>query len=127
MSSAGLDHLRQLFCPQLKRSSKTSKRRQQVLYGLQICADMERRRDHIIRRLAEVNVVIRMDLPRADLLSHELRCPVGDNLVCVHVSRCAGPCLKDVDGEVLVPSARRNLVSSLPDSACPVAFKKAEL
>ena len=54
-------------------------------------------REHVVRRLAGVDVVVRVNL-RAE----NLACQVGQNLVHVHVRRCARAGLEDVDRELAV-------------------------
>src|SRR3954470_9181798 len=61
--------------------------------------DVHRGGKHVIRRLAEVDVVIGMDQPlRATLAAEQLRGPVGEHVVAVQLALLAGPGLPTESG-----------------------------
>ena len=68
--------------------------------------DVHRRRERVVRRLAHVDVVVRMDgaflALRADAEAQPLIGQVGDHFVGVRVGRGAGAGLVDVDREMCV-------------------------
>ena len=79
-------------------------RRDQVAGDGQRRGDVHRRGKRVVRRLAHVDVVVRMDRAflalRADAEAEPLVRQVGDHLVGVHVGRRAGAGLIDVDREM---------------------------
>ncbi len=69
--------------------------------------DVDRRRKRIVRALAHVDVVVRMDrlLQSETVAAKRLDRPVGDDLVDVHVARRARTGLKDVDWKLISQGA----------------------
>ena len=72
--------------------------------------EVDGRREHVVRRLRGVDLVVRVHPP-----PEPLRRQCGDHLVGVHVRRRARPGLEHVDGEVVVPGARRHLGGRVVD------------
>jgi len=88
---------------------------------------LERRRDHVVRRLALVHVVVGMDLLRTAGGRQALGREVGDDLVHVRVRRRARAGLVDVDRELVVVAAVRDLGRAFGDGARDLAVEQAEL
>ena len=84
--------------------------------GLQLVDDpvergqVHRRREHVVRRLAHVDVIVGV---------HPLAGERGDHLVRVHVRRGAGAGLEDVDRELAVVRRRRRPRRRRPRSGRP--------
>ena len=85
-----------------QRQAQVLQRREQ--HGLRLVRrrHVDRRREHVVRRLRGVDMVVGVD--RA---AEPLRRQVGQHLVGVHVGAGARTGLEHVDGEVARPSARR--------------------
>ena len=74
---------------------------------------------HVVGRLSAVHVVIGVAiLVFALLVAHEFERTVGDDLVGVHVHRCAGTALHHVDGEVFVQLAVDDFLTCFGDGTC---------
>jgi hypothetical protein len=87
---------------------------------------VNRRRDHVVRRLAHVHVVVRVHQLRADLAAQDLRRAVRDHLVRVHVGRGARAGLEDVDHELVVVLAVGDLAGRLLDRPAHLVVQLAE-
>src|SRR5207248_4663387 len=74
------------------------------------------RLERVVRRLRHVHVVIRMDgLMAAERLAGDPRAAVGDYLVHVHVELCTAAGHPNVQRELLLVLARRDLVADADD------------
>ena len=90
--------------------------------------EMEGRRESVVRRLAEVDVVVgvyRRPVPAR--LLQDLRGAPGDRFVDVHVERDARSRLVDVHDELLPVLSRENLVARLDDRAHLLGVQPAHL
>ena len=96
MRSTRLDHVVELRRFRLKRLREALQRREKIVRDLTERRQMNRRGKDVVRRLAHVHVVVRMDV---------LTCQGGDDLVRIHVRRCPGACLEDVDGKLVIELA----------------------
>ena len=84
-------------------------------------------REHVVGRLAAVDVVVGMDrLLAARHAARELDGAVGDDLVGVHVRLGAGARLEDDERELLVPPSRDHLVGRARDEVGLVGRQLAE-
>ena len=78
--------------------------------------DVHRRREDVVRRLAAVDVVVRMDqAPLAERPAEQLRGAVGEHLVHVHVGLRARAGLPDRERELAVVLAGQHLVGGGDD------------
>ncbi len=118
VGSAGLDHVVELLRLRRKRLGQTLERRQQVAHDLVESGEVHGRREDVVRRLAHVDVVIRVDV-----IAGERR----DHLVRVHVRRCARAGLEDVDRELVVELARSDPVCRRGDPLSLVAVEQPEV
>ena len=85
--------------------------------------ELERGRDDVVRRLAAVDVVIRVDAPAAETVRGQM----GDDLVHVGVGRGARAGLVDVDREVVVVAALGDLGRGSGDRFGNRPLEEAEL
>ncbi len=116
VGSAGLDDAVELgFLVAERRGERLQRGKQVLLDGFE-GGDVHGRRNHVVGRLAEVDVVVRVDDAVTDALAHNLRGAVGDDLVGVHVRRRARPGLEHVDGELVVELAGDDFVGGLDDA-----------
>ena len=89
-------------------------------------SETDRRRIDIVRRLSAVDVVVGVTvLVLAFLVSHDLKGTVGDDLIGVHVHRCAGTALHHVHGELIVQLAVDDLLASLLDGSTDLIIDDA--
>ncbi len=80
--------------------------------------DVHRGREAVVRRLAHVDVIVRMHRRfRAELAAEHLVGAVGDHLVDVHVGLGAGAGLPDHQREMIVELAVDHLLRGLDDGA----------
>ena len=78
--------------------------------------DAHRRREDVVRRLAAVDVVVRMhEAAFADRAAEQLRGAVGEHLVHVHVALRAGAGLPDRERELVVVPAGEDFVGGGDD------------
>ena len=90
----------------VERRAQARERGQQRAVDLLERRDVHDRRKHVVRRLAAIDVVVRMDrLLRADDAARELDRAVGDHLVGVHVRLRAGAGLEHDQRKFAVPAA----------------------
>ena len=101
---------------------------QEALIDLQERRDVDRRRDDIVRGLAHVGVVVRMDRPfLAERMAEDFVGPVRDDLVPVHVRRRPAARLEHVEGELGVELAVHHFLAGLDDRLPDLGIKQAEL
>ena len=85
-------------------------------------------REHVVGRLTEVHVVVRVHEAVVALHAAEnLDGAVCDDLVCVHVERGTCAALNRVDNELVVKLAVDDLIAGLYDSACALLGELADL
>ena len=101
--AARLDDVVELLRLRLERGGELLHRRQQVVRDLVERREVDGGREDVVRRLAHVHVVVRVDV-----LARERR----DHLVRVHVRRGARAGLEDVDRELVVELAAGDPVAA---------------
>ena len=75
-----------------------------------------RGREHVVRRLTHVDVIVGMDdAVFAARSAEQFSGTVGDHLVCIHVVRRTGAGLIDIDHELIAETTAENLVGGLGD------------
>ena len=116
--AARLDHVVELGGLRLERPRQRLHRRQQVVHRPVECREMHSGREDVVRRLAHVDVIVRVDA-----LAGERR----DHLVRVHVRAGARAGLEDVDRELVVELARCNAVGRRGDAARHVGVEEPEI
>ena len=90
--------------------------------------DMHRGRERIVRRLAHVDVIVRMHrLLGAEFAAEHLVGAVGDHLVQVHVALGAGAGLPDHERKVIVELAVDHLMRRAGDGAGTARVDQAQL
>ena len=90
--------------------------------------EVDRGREDVVARLAEVDVVVGMDgRLRVLLPGEEFVGPLGDDLVGVHVARCARTGLEDIDDELTVEPAFHDLVGGAEDGVGILVGQQPEL
>ena len=114
--AARLDDVGELRLLAAQREREVLERRHEVEHGGRRRGDAQRARERVVARLAGVDVVVGMHVEAAG----EVRDP-RDDLVDVHVRRGAGPGLEDVDGELVVVLAVRDLTGRRRDGTGAVA------
>ena len=77
-----------------------TERRQEPFGCFEVNGDVNGRGDHVVRRLAHVHMIVRMNIG-----SEPAACQRCDHLVRVHVGAGARTGLKNVDGKLIVPLA----------------------
>jgi hypothetical protein len=90
--------------------------------------DLDRRRVDVVGRLAQVDVLVRVDdVVVATRVPHDLQRAVRDDLVGVHVRRRAGAALDDVDHELVGQRAAADLLARAGDRVEPFVVQQAEI
>ena len=120
---AGLDHRPEGLLAGDEGGVESFERREQLLLDRDRRRELERGRDDVVRRLAAVDVVVRVDLAAAEAVRGEVR----DDLVHVRVGRGARAGLVDVDREVVVVAALGDLGGGRGDRLGDGSFEEAEL
>ena len=92
------------------------------LFRLQVRGYVDRRGNDIVRRLAHVDVVVRVHLAAQGLCRQR-----GDDLVGVHIGAGAGAGLEDVDGEMLVVAALGDGAGAVLDGLRHVGLHQAQV
>ncbi len=115
---ARLDDVVELLRLRLERGRELLHRRQQVVRDLVERREMHGRREDVVRGLAHVDVVVRVDVLAGER---------GDHLVRVHVRGRARAGLEDVDRELVVELARRDPGRGGRDPLRLVAVEQAEV
>ena len=118
VGAPGLDDVRELVRLGLQRCLQALQRGQQLRAHLAQRGQVHRRREHVVGGLAHVDVVVRV---------HAALGEVGDHLVRVHVRGGAGAGLEDVDRELVVVLAGRDLVARGRDALGDVGVEQAQL
>ena len=108
----------------LQGAVQRPQRRDQLVAQGQRGGDVDRRRDHVVARLAHIDVVIRMHA-QTNLrtvfvpLTEQLDRTAGDDLVGVHVSGSPRAGLEDINGKLAVPRTIDHLIAGLHDRVGP--------
>ena len=127
MGAADLDDFRELLRLVLKRLLQMRQRGLQCVHDLGCGGDVHRGREHIVRRLAHVDVIVRMHRRLlAALAAQQLVGAVRDHLVEVHVALGAGAGLPDDQREMFVELAVDHLLGSVRNHASALAVEDAE-
>ena len=105
----------------------------QLVHGLNHFADLPNSRDaqrgriDVVGRLGQIDVIVGMAEPVLALgVPHKFEGAVGDDLVGVHVDRCAGPALNDIDHELIVQVAIAHLAAGGHDGLRDVRVEQAQ-
>ncbi len=118
MCAAGLDDVAELVGLAPQSGGKLVEGRQQVARDLLERGQVDRRREDVVRGLAEVDVIVRVGLVTGE---------VGHHLVRVHVRGGARAGLEDVDGELVVVLAGGDRVAGRGDALRDVGVEQVEL
>ena len=113
-----LDHVVELRGLRLERACERLHRRQQVVDGPVERREVHGGREDVVRRLAHVDVVVRV---------HALAGEVRDHLVRVHVRARPGAGLEDVDRELVVELACRDAIAGGGDALCHLRIEQAQI
>ena len=124
---ARLDDRPELVGFRLQCRLQRFQRRRQVFFQPQERRQVDCRRDHVVGRLAQVDVVVGVHQPRTQVAAQDLRGPVGDHLVGVGVGRRARPGLEDVQHEMVVVLAVRDLLGRLDNGVSDRWIEDAEV
>ena len=112
----------------VQRVAQLSDGRQKPRPDLAHRGDMHDRREHVIRRLTVIDVVVRMDrLLRPDHAARNLNGPVGDHFVGVHVGLGAGPGLEHDQRKLVVELAFDHVLSRTDDEIDLVLWQMLKL
>ncbi len=115
---ARLDDVGELGRLPLERRAQVVERGQEVVHDLVERREVHSRREHVVRALAHVHVVVCM---------HVLAGEGCDHLVGIHVRRRARAGLKDVDRELVVELAVRDAIRGGGDPARLLLVEELEL
>jgi hypothetical protein len=115
---AGLDDVVELGGLRLERVGEPFERGDEVVGQLVERGQVDGRREHVVRGLPHVDVVVGVDAVAGDR---------GDHLVGVHVRRRAGAGLEDVDRELVVELAVRDPVAGCGDAVGLVLVEEAQI
>ena len=111
-----------------QRRMQMRERRDQASRDLERRGDVHRGGEAIVRRLAQVDVIVGMDrLLRSQLAAEKLVRAVGDHLVGVHVGLGAGAGLPDREGKMIVELALAHFPGGPDDGAGAARVDEAEL
>ncbi len=110
-----------------ERRAQGVERRQHVSRDGERQRHMHRGRDHVVRGLAAVDVVIRVYAASAARLSHQFGGAIGNHLVGVHVGLRSRAGLPDGQREVLVEFSGGNFCRGLGDRISELAVEEAEV
>src|SRR5690606_3760608 len=117
-----LEHVVERLRLRLQRPGEPVERRDQLRLHRDPRGDVHRRRDHVVRRLPHVDVVVGVDLPAGGLGGE-----AGDDLVRVHVRRGPAAGLVDVEGEVGVEGACADALGGGGDGLGDGGVEEAEV
>ena len=116
MGAADLDDRRKGLGLGIERFLQMRQRRNKPPGNLQRARDMHGGGKAVVRRLAHIDVIVRMDRRfRAECAAKPLVRAIGDHLVDVHVGLRAGSGLPDHQRELIVELAGDNLVGDRDD------------
>ncbi len=124
---AGFDYVRKFLGLCLEGSSQLAERRQQLFLDSVQRREVDRCREHIVRALSHVHVIVRMDqrlVPSS--APQNLDRARGNHLVRVHVRRGSRPGLEHIDDEFPIELPIGNLERRLFDRSRPALVQKLE-
>ena len=125
--AADLDDVRPGLRLVVQRLVQFPQRGKQAVHDFLRAGDVHRRRIRIVRRLAHVDVIVRMDrLFRAHLAAKHLDGAVRDDFVGIHVRLRAGARLPDDEREMVVELAVHDFLSCLDDGVADLRIEPAE-
>ena len=101
--------------------------REEALFDEQYTCHVQARRKRIIRALGMVDVVVWMDLRFLPCCRQDLGCPVGDDLVHIHVKLRAAAGHPDGEREIAIKLAGENVVAGGGNSVGQVRCQFAQL
>ena len=101
-------------------------RNQRAVHLFQGC-HVNRGWDHIIARLTEIDMIVRVDELTAALAAENLRSPIRNDLIDVHVRRGAGARLKDIYWKVLIQAPVRHLLGCCLNRGSDLRVQKSQL
>ena len=128
MGSPDLDDLPELFRFRFQRVVQFLQRRIETVLELFRRADVDRGWDHVVARLAHVDVIVRVDrILRTDRFAGELAAAVRDHLVRVRVRARAGTGLENIEREMLVEFAFHDFFRRLDDEGGAMRIEQAEI
>ncbi len=111
-----------------ERAVQFSERRNETVPELFRAADMNGGGDHVVARLAHVDVVVGMhNRVRADRFALQLRATVCDHFVRVRVRARAGAGLKNIQRKMLVELSIDNFFGRLHDERAAFGVEQAEI
>ena len=111
MRTSNLDDVRVLLGLRVERIAQQRDARDQDLVEHFDCGDVHRGREGVVRRLAAIDMIVRMDgCLRAHHAASDLDRAVRDDLIDVHVRLRARARLPDDEWEVVVELAGDNLI-----------------
>ena len=128
VGAADLDHVVPGLRLLEERLVQVLQRRQQHLVGLHRDGHVNGGGNGVVRRLAEVYVVVGVHrVLAAALAGKNLVGAAGDHLIGVHVGRGAGAGLEDIDHELVVQLSLHHLLGSLHDGLGALFVEVAQL
>ena len=68
-------------------------------------------------------MIIGVDFFTAPRLTEQFQCTIGDHLVGIHVSRCPGAGLKNVNDEFFIELSLHDFRGRLADGPCNLGFQ----
>ena len=128
VGAAGLDDRPELLAPRPQRGLQGGERGEEIAGEHHRGGHVNGGRDHVVGRLAEVDVVVGVDrAARPEGAAEQLDRAVADHLVGVHVGRGAAAGLEDVDHELVVEPALRHLLGRRRDRAGQACVEQAQV
>ena len=126
VGAAGLDDGPEFLGLALQFGRQCFKSGNQVFLDGEQRSQVNGRGDDVVGRLAHVDMVVGMDQPGAEVAAQELAGPVGDDLVGVGISRCAGAGLENVQHEVTVELSINDFLSRGDDGVARALFQQTQ-
>ena len=128
MSAADLDDVPKFLRLRVERAVQFFQRRHETIFQLFGRADVNGGWDHVVARLAHVDVIVRMNgLARADRFAGELAAAVRDHFVRVRVRARAGTGLENVEREMFVELALDHFFRRLDDERAAMGVEQTEI
>ncbi len=91
-------------------------------------SNMHCRRKNIVRRLAHVDIIVRMHQPFfAPHAAHEFRCAIGDHFIHVHIGLRTGAGLPYRQGKFVIVQSCNHFIGTLHDGTRLVAIKLLQI
>ena len=128
MRPTGLDHRHELITLVLQCGFEVGHRGEEAVVDGAQGRDVNRSGDHVVGGLPDVHVVVRVHgITGTAVASQHFDSAIGDHLVCVHIGRCAGTGLEDIDNELVVVPAVCDLRCRLTDGVGKVLVEQSEI